>query len=245
MTKKDTKTQKQNFYFTIHSFMTHELGLRGSALIIYAIIYAFSQDGRGTFYGSRNFLAEYGGVSSSTVTTGIATLLKEGLIQTVRGKKHEIRHYTINKNKLTGITLAKKNEANGCDGEAFLSSEKTKVRLLKSINEGAKIKQQVAKFQQPGCQNLSTGVPKFSDYNKNNNKYNNKLIFNSYNDADAEKKEKNIFNFSDSGGAQTVNNEKENLLKPTYKHCNFDPEEAFRVALERTEELYREINEKE
>lgn len=72
---------KNGTYVNIQSFMVNELHLSGNALIIYAVIYGFSQDGDSWFTGSRAYLAAWCQASKSTVSRNLDTLCSDGLIE--------------------------------------------------------------------------------------------------------------------------------------------------------------------
>ena len=72
---------KDGTYVNIQSFMVNELHLSGNALIIYAVIYGFSQDGDSWFTGSRSYLAAWCQASKSTVSRNLETLCSDGLIE--------------------------------------------------------------------------------------------------------------------------------------------------------------------
>lgn len=72
---------KDGTYVNIQSFMVNELHLSGNALIIYAVIYGFSQDGDSWFTGSRAYLAAWCQASKSTVSRNLDTLCSDGLIE--------------------------------------------------------------------------------------------------------------------------------------------------------------------
>lgn len=72
---------KSNSYVNIQAFMVNELHLSGNALIIYAVIYGFSQDGDSWFTGSRSYLAAWCQASKSTVSRNLETLCADGLIE--------------------------------------------------------------------------------------------------------------------------------------------------------------------
>ena len=72
---------KDGTYVNIQSFMVNELHLSGNALIIYAVIYGFSQDGESWFTGSRSYLAAWCQASKSTVSRNLETLCAYGLIE--------------------------------------------------------------------------------------------------------------------------------------------------------------------
>lgn len=72
---------KDGTYINIQSFMVNELHLSGNALIIYAVIYGFSQDGDSWFTGSRSYLSAWCQASKSTVSRNLETLCADGLIE--------------------------------------------------------------------------------------------------------------------------------------------------------------------
>ena len=67
-------------YYTVQGWMREELGLKGNALAIYAIIYGFSQDGASEYAGSSRYLAEWLGCSKQTVLSCLADLTEKGHI---------------------------------------------------------------------------------------------------------------------------------------------------------------------
>lgn len=72
---------KNTAYVTLQAFMVNDLKLSGNELIVYAVIYGFSQDGKSWFSGSRAYLAQWCQVSKVTVSTNLNKLLKKGLIE--------------------------------------------------------------------------------------------------------------------------------------------------------------------
>ena len=77
-------------YIVVKSWMVSELKLSGSDLLIFAIIYGFSQDERSAFYGSFNTISNTIGVSKRTVIRSIDGLEKKGFITKVDVKKDGI-----------------------------------------------------------------------------------------------------------------------------------------------------------
>jgi predicted DNA-binding transcriptional regulator len=68
-------------YFTVQGWMITELGLKGNALMIYAIIYGFSQTPNTKYTGSIDYLCEWlGGVSRPTVINILDNLVQQGLL---------------------------------------------------------------------------------------------------------------------------------------------------------------------
>lgn len=72
---------RENSYVTIQAFMVNELGLSGNELIMFAVIYGFSQDGESWFTGSRKYLAEWCQTTTKSVTNNLQKLLEKGYIQ--------------------------------------------------------------------------------------------------------------------------------------------------------------------
>lgn len=72
---------KDGSYLVLKSFMRTEMGLKGSELMAYALVFGFSQDGESWFTGSRAYVAEWLGVSRKTVTTTMASLVANGFVE--------------------------------------------------------------------------------------------------------------------------------------------------------------------
>jgi hypothetical protein len=71
----------KEYFYTITEGMI-ELGLRGTALNLFAIIYGYSQRGDGCCYASRGELARRCGVlSSRTIDSAMNELIEKGLVQ--------------------------------------------------------------------------------------------------------------------------------------------------------------------
>ena len=75
-------------YINIQGWMIQDLKLRGNELLLYAIIYGFSQDGKNTFYGSLSYIEKMMGISNRQVLRLLNKLKKDGLIECV-----ETSHY--------------------------------------------------------------------------------------------------------------------------------------------------------
>lgn len=66
--------------YTIHDFMTERLRLSGTELLLYALVYNFSQDGNGCFYGSNDYAAKKVGCTRVNVNDKLSRLVKRGLL---------------------------------------------------------------------------------------------------------------------------------------------------------------------
>lgn len=79
-------------YIVIQSFMVSELGLKGNELLIYAIIFGFSQTTGQAFHGSLTYLERWTNITRHTVISSLKSLVEKGLIekeeQTINGVKY-------------------------------------------------------------------------------------------------------------------------------------------------------------
>ena len=71
---------KDGNFISIQGWMVTRLNLKGNELLVYAIIYGFSQDGESRFTGSRRYLADWCGCAMRTVDNTLASLVAKGLI---------------------------------------------------------------------------------------------------------------------------------------------------------------------
>ena len=74
------KVKKENYY-TILGWMRTDLNLKGNELLLFALIYGFSQDGKSEFRGSLSYIEGAIGASRPTVIKHLNNLIKQGLIQ--------------------------------------------------------------------------------------------------------------------------------------------------------------------
>lgn len=81
---------KNESYIVVQGWMINKLKLNGSELLIYALIYGFSQDGFSTFNGSLKYVGEFLNIDRSTVQRKINALCKKGYIlkETVKVADH-------------------------------------------------------------------------------------------------------------------------------------------------------------
>ena len=71
---------KNENYITIQGWMRNELNLKGNELLIYAIIYGFSQSENHKFTGSLKYLSEWCGISKQTTLNCLQSLVSKGFI---------------------------------------------------------------------------------------------------------------------------------------------------------------------
>lgn len=71
-------------YVVLRPFMVEELGLKGSELVAYALIYGFSQDGESWFTGSAQYVADWCGIARRNAINVLQKLTEKGLVEKVR-----------------------------------------------------------------------------------------------------------------------------------------------------------------
>lgn len=71
---------KDNNFVTIQGWMRTKLNLKGNELLVYAVIYGFSQADGAKFTGSRKYLAEWCGCSMATIDRTLNSLVDKGAI---------------------------------------------------------------------------------------------------------------------------------------------------------------------
>ena len=74
---------KDHNYITIQGWMVNKLELSGNEVMIYAIIYGFSQDEESKFEGSANYIAESLNISRRQVFTILENLVQKGFIKKI------------------------------------------------------------------------------------------------------------------------------------------------------------------
>ena len=72
---------KENNYITIPGFLRTRLDLKGSELIITALIYGYSQDGNSWFMGKTEYIAEWAGVTDKNVLRCLKSLTEKGILE--------------------------------------------------------------------------------------------------------------------------------------------------------------------
>lgn len=95
---------KENTYINIQVFMVNELHLKGNELIIYAIIWGFSQDGISEFKGGLQYLADWTNSTQQGVLKALKSLLQKQLILKNEKRNGFIKYctYKTTETKFTG-----------------------------------------------------------------------------------------------------------------------------------------------
>ncbi len=148
MAEKEVLVERQNCYFTIHTWFMTELDLRGAERDVFAIIYGYSRDNVNRFIGSQEYIAWYAGVKRETANVVIKKLLNKKYIkQEIIGA--EMRYY-VNFEEINRV-------------------RKSNNEVLENLTGG------VRKSNNEVLENLTRGVRKSNTINiyKHNNKHSN------------------------------------------------------------------------
>lgn len=76
----ESRIKDENFY-QVSGWMLNRLGLKGTALDVYAIIYGFTQDGESWFSGSLQYLMDFTNASRRTVINTLKDLTERGYLK--------------------------------------------------------------------------------------------------------------------------------------------------------------------
>lgn len=82
---------KNENFIAIQGFMVKELKLKGNELLVYAIIYGFSQCGCGMFNGSRQYLADWTNSTKQGISKNLNSLVEKRLIDKKVDVKNGVR----------------------------------------------------------------------------------------------------------------------------------------------------------
>lgn len=140
-------------YITIQGWMRTDLKLSGNELIVYAIIYGFSQNQQGEFTGSAQYLADWVGCTRRTVMTILKKLVEEKFISKTE--------------------LILNNNEKRVSYQAEMGCEKTS-QGVKNFHRGCeKISQGGVKKFHRGCEKISHNININNNTNNNHRDINN------------------------------------------------------------------------
>ena len=71
---------KSDNYVVIQGWMCNELDLKGTELLVFALVYGFSRDGASKFVGGRQYIAETFNISLPTVDKALRSLIHRGYL---------------------------------------------------------------------------------------------------------------------------------------------------------------------
>lgn len=126
---------KEGTYIVIQSFMVNDLRLKGNELLIYAIIYGFSQDGSSEFSGSLQYLADWTNSSKQCVIDTLKKLLEKKLIMKNVINVNNVRLCTYKTSEQNFDGYSKK--LNGVVKNFEWGSQKSLTGYSKNLNGGS------------------------------------------------------------------------------------------------------------
>ncbi len=94
---------KNENYIVIQGFMANELNLKGNELLIYAIIYGFSQLESQEFNGTLQYLANWCNSTKQGVLKALKSLIDKGLIEKKENKINNISFISYHTTKFNTI----------------------------------------------------------------------------------------------------------------------------------------------
>jgi DNA-binding MarR family transcriptional regulator len=94
---------KMESYFVVQGFMVEELKLKGNELMIYAIIYGFSQAKGNRFTGSLQYLADWTRSTKQGVIKNLKSLLEKGYIEKEEYTRNGVKFVEYYTTKLNGV----------------------------------------------------------------------------------------------------------------------------------------------
>ena len=96
------KVRNENFV-NIMGWMVNDLGLKGNELIIYAIIYGFSQTENQTYNGNLQYLADWTNSTKQGVIKSLKSLIEKNLIEKTEKNINGIKVCEYHVTKFNGI----------------------------------------------------------------------------------------------------------------------------------------------
>ena len=91
-----------NNYINIQGWMVTELGLKGNELLVFAVIYGFSQDGVSKYSGGLRYLAEWTNSTKQGILKNLKSLEEKGLICKKEYEKNRVKYCEYYSTKFNG-----------------------------------------------------------------------------------------------------------------------------------------------
>ena len=96
---------KDDNFIVVQGWMVNKLKLKGNDLLIYALVYGFSQNLEGKFSGSLKYIEDAIGISRPTVLRSLNLLVEKGLIYKTDLIIHKVKYCEYEFNEYTKATL--------------------------------------------------------------------------------------------------------------------------------------------
>lgn len=91
-------------YITIQGWMVTELGLKGNELLLYALIYGFSQD-EGCYTGGLQYAQDWLGCVKNTAIATLKALVDKSLVERIETEVNNIKVVHYRSKKVTGAKI--------------------------------------------------------------------------------------------------------------------------------------------
>lgn len=85
---------KKSYFFTVQDWMVQDLKLRGADLLVFAVIYGYTQGAQGIFNGTGHYIAYITGLSRPSVVRSLDMLVAKQYVQKNIIYKSNRKHYT-------------------------------------------------------------------------------------------------------------------------------------------------------
>lgn len=121
-------------YVVIQDWMRFDLGLNGTELLVYAIIYGASQDGDTKFSGSRQYLADWCGCTVRSIQTALNNLTERGLLTKSENVHNNIKwcEYVANFTTRENFSPVKREEKEEREEDNEESRKKERIKEIKN-----------------------------------------------------------------------------------------------------------------
>lgn len=149
---------KSENFVIIQGWMCNELELKGNDLLVFALIYGFSQDGESTFHGSRNYIANTFNISRPTVDKALQNLVdKQYIIKYETDDFNAPNTYAVNIQVVKKLYMGSKETLQGGSKETLLNntSKQTTSKKEKVVSKDTTTEFEFGK-QKPKKENLYT-----------------------------------------------------------------------------------------
>lgn len=149
---------KSENFVIIQGWMCNELELKGNDLLVFALIYGFSQDGESAFHGSRNYIANTFNISKPTVDKAIQNLLdREYIVKYDSEDFNTPNAYAANIQVVKKLYMGSKETLPGGSKETLLNntSKQTTSKKEKVVSKDTTTEFEFGK-QKPKKENLYT-----------------------------------------------------------------------------------------
>lgn len=90
-----SQPNERESFFIVPMWVATELNLKGAEMLVYSIIYSFSQNGTSFFYGSIDYMCRATNLDKSTIMRTLKSLLDKNLI--AKKDVSDLRQYGIDK----------------------------------------------------------------------------------------------------------------------------------------------------